>query len=79
LDNGRFDRLSAFYTSECAEPAPVYETYESALMSELAAVRVVSPDFSAGIKPAARVAVRRWAQNYAPRAVKDFVHRFIRY
>jgi len=79
LDNGSFDRLSTFYTSECPEPAPVYEAYEYELKAVLAEVRAVAPDFAGGLKPVAQVARRRWVQRFVPRAVKDLLHRFIRY
>lgn len=79
LDSGRFDRLSTFYTSESPEPEPVYEAYESALKAVLLEVRAVAPGFAGGLKPAAKVAGRRWVQRFVPRAVKDLLHRFIRY
>lgn len=79
LDNGRFDRLSAFYTSECREPGPIYLRYETILKEILAEVRVLVPDFSAGLKPAAQVAGRRWVQRYLPMWAKNILHRFIRY
>jgi hypothetical protein len=79
LSNGGSDRLSDFYTRECPEPDSVYSTYESALSVALRRVRDIDPGFSAGLKPASHVASRRWAQKYLPRAVKDFLHRFLRY
>lgn len=79
LDSGTYDRLSAFYTSESPEPGPVYEAYESALKEILLEVRAVVPDFSGGLQPAAKVAGRRWVQRFVPRAVKDLLHRLIRY
>jgi hypothetical protein len=79
LDNGGFDRLSAFYTSECAEPAAIYETYEAALKDTFTEVRAVEPGFSAGMMPAARVVGRRWAQRFVPRGVKNVIKRFVRY
>lgn len=79
LDNDKFDRLSTFYTLECPEPGSVYEVYESALKAALIDVRAVSPGFSSGLKPAATVAGRRWVQRFVPRAIKDLLHRFIRY
>jgi hypothetical protein len=78
LDNGYFDRLSPYYTFERDEPAPIYEAYESALKSALAEVRAIVPDFSLGLKPAARVYARRWVQRYMPRELKDWLHRLIR-
>ncbi len=51
LDNGGFDRLSAFYTDVCPEPKAIYEGYEFALKSVLFAVRLISPGFTAGLKP----------------------------
>lgn len=51
LANGRFDRLSTFYTSECREPEVVYARYEAALRVALAEVRKSIPRFSGGMKP----------------------------
>ncbi len=78
LDNGGFDRLSTFYTSERAEPAAIYETYEAALKDVLKDVRAVEPDFSGGLMPAAKVVGRRWAQRFVPRWVKNVIRRFVR-
>jgi len=77
LDNGGFDRLSTFYTSECPEPGAIYGAYEAALKSVLSDVRAVSPGFSAGLKPAAQVAGRRWVQRFVPHRVKEILRRFI--
>lgn len=79
LDNGRFDRLSSFYTSERAEPDAVYAAYEVDLKLRLAEVRTLVPDFKAGLKPAASVRGRRWVQQFVPFWVKEFVRRFMRY
>ncbi|MCW5623673.1 MAG: hypothetical protein KIT73_03025 [Burkholderiales bacterium] len=79
LDNGRFDRLSSFYTAECAEPEAVYAIYEASLQAVLARVREVSPGFRGGLKPAAKVSARRWVQSFVPLPVKEFLRRFIRY
>jgi hypothetical protein len=79
LDNGRFDRLSAFYTSECAEPEVIYEAYEMALSKCLVDVRVLVPDFRAGLKPGSAVRGRRFIQKYVPMWAKDLARRFLRY
>lgn len=77
LENGRFDRLSAFYTVERPEPDAVYSAYETQLQDVLVLVRGVSPGFAAGLKPAAQVAGRRWVQRFLPRRVKEVLRRFI--
>jgi hypothetical protein len=79
LDNGKFDRLSSFYTEEKREPDAIYSAYEAALRAALAEVRSVWPGFDAGLKAVGSVAGRRWAQKYVPRAVKDVLRKFIRY
>lgn len=78
LDNGRYDRLSTFYTSECAEPSRVYEIYEAQLARTLRDVRSVRPGFSGGLKAASHVAGRRWVQRFVPRWAKDILRRFVR-
>ena len=77
LDNGEFDRLSTFYTSECQEPLPVYETYEATLKVALQDVRAVSVGFSAGLKPRAQIAGRRWVSRFVPRRIKEVLRRFL--
>lgn len=79
LDNGEFDRLSTFYTAECAEPNAVYEVYEFILASILHDVRNLIPDFSGGLKPVGQVIRRRWVQRFVPHRVKNFLRRFLRY
>ena len=78
LDNGKFDRLSSFYTSECPEPSEIYEIYERVLKSLLLEVRAITPNFKDGLKRAQRVTLRRFIQNYIPSTVKNTIRRFIR-
>lgn len=79
LDNGAFDRLSSFYTSEKAEPETVYLAYEADLQHRLAEVRGVVPQFKAGLKPAASVRGRRLIQQFIPFWVKEIARKFVRY
>lgn len=79
LDNGHFNRLSTFYTSECAEPAEVYEVYEAELKQCLVDVRALLPDFKGGMKPVTRVRGRRFVQQFVPMWVKEIARRFLRY
>jgi hypothetical protein len=78
LTNGQFDRLSAAYTADGAEPERVYKRYEEALMQELARIRQVAPDFSAGFKPALRVKSQRAVQRLFPAFLKSALKRFIK-
>jgi hypothetical protein len=78
LTNGRFDRLSTFYTSERQEPLAVYEAYEAILRRVLGEVRGVLPGFSGGLKQASQVGWRRLAQKLLPRCVKDTIRRFVK-
>jgi len=77
LDNGEFDRLSTFYTTDCKEPSTIYAAYESILRSTLQDVRVVVPGFSVGLKPAASIAGRRLIQRFLPRRIKEVLRRFV--
>jgi hypothetical protein len=79
LDNGKFDRLSTFYTSECPEPADVYVAYEMTLLQCLQDVRAVVPNFKGGLKPAVNVIGRRLVQQYVPMWAKEIARRFLRY
>lgn len=79
LENGRFDRLSTFYTSECSEPSAIYEAYERTLSMCLEDVRRIVPDFRGGLKPMSSVRGRRFLQQYVPMWLKEVARRFIRY
>mgnify|MGYP000237452991 CR=1 FL=1 len=79
LENGKFDRLSTFYTSECPEPAAIYERYEAELKQCLADVRCIVPAFKDGLKPVSAVRGRRLIQEYVPMWVKEIARRFLRY
>lgn len=79
LNNGTFDRLSTFYTSECREPNAVYETYEANLAMCLNDVREIVPGFSAGLKPVSKVRGRRFVQQFVPMWAKEIARRFLRY
>ncbi len=79
LDNGNFDRLSAFYTSECREPEAVYEAYEAELTRFLSEVREIVPDFKGGLKPVLSVAGRRFVQQRVPRWFKEIARWIFRY
>lgn len=79
LENGKFDRLSNFYTSECQEPNAIYEVYEAELHKYLAAVRAIVPDFNSGLKPIATVRGRRFIQQFVPMWAKEIARRFMRY
>ena len=78
LDNGRFDRLSNAYTSECREPSAVYTIYEEALGPILRSVREIKPDFIGGLKPAMRMKLRRWTQRFTPQSIKKILRQFVR-
>lgn len=79
LQNGMFDRLSTFYTSERAEPNDVYERFEKELKKCLADVQTVVPGFNAGLKPISSVRSRRFIQRFVPMWVKEIARRYVRY
>ncbi|KXJ51780.1 MAG: hypothetical protein AXW12_02355 [Thalassospira sp. Nap_22] len=78
LSNGSFDRLSGSYSVMGAEPTLVYESYELALTEVLKEVRVLRPDFSAGIRPVLRVKSQRLIQRLLPQSLKKFLKKFIK-
>jgi hypothetical protein len=79
LDNGKFDRLSSFYTDVCSEPNAVYEIYEAELKRCLAMVRALVPDFESGMVSAWCLRYRRFVQKYIPMWLKDAARQFLRY
>ena len=78
LDNGRFDRLSSFYTSECPEPSDIYHIYEGKLEYALQDVRNISPEFKDGLKKTTNVNIRRLIQRFIPSLVKSVIRKYIR-
>lgn len=79
LDNGRFDRLSHFYTSECREPDALYQFYEQQIQDVVREISAIDPGFRCGMKPASSVRGRRWIQRFVPMWIKDIARKFIRY
>lgn len=79
LENGKFDRLSTFYTAECQEPNTIYNVYENELKAVIAEVRQQFPEFKGGLKPSASVTGRRWIQQFVPMWAKEIARQFIRY
>lgn len=78
LTNGKFDRISTFYTSECTEPMAVYEKYENSLINVFESIHKIDAGFSGGLKPVAKVTLRRLMQKFLPHKVKNLLRRFIR-
>jgi len=76
FDNGKFERLSTFYTSECVEPNSVYEAYEADLIKRLVDVRSVVPDFKGGLKRVSSGRGRRYIQEFLPTWLKEIASRF---
>lgn len=79
LDNGKFDRLSTFYTSVKKEPDEVYSRYEVELTRALAEIRQVEPEFAGGLKSSAKVARLRAAQTLLPNWLRQIVKKAIGY
>lgn len=78
LDNGRFDRLSTFYTSVCIEPQEIYEVYEKTLNDIYELVCKIDVNFSYGMKSGLLFDVRSWLQNHIPIWVKNTLRIFTR-
>lgn len=79
LANGKFDRLSTFYTAEKQEPLAIYEAYEAALVKSLAEIRSHRPGFSGGLKSPSSVSRLRWFHNFVPHPAKQAIKSLIRY
>ncbi len=78
LQNGKFDRLSSFYTDECTEPLSIYSIYETTLKDLLKVVHGISPGFSSGLKPVLIVNIRRFVQFFFPQGMKNALRRVIK-
>ncbi len=71
LNNGGFDRLSTLYTDECPESAETYDLYEVALKKALKEILYIDPEFSAGMRSALYVKLRRLVHIFIPRRIKE--------
>lgn len=79
LDDGGFDRLSSFYTTEMGPPEVVYHLYEKSLQKAVAEVQLLVPGFTLGMKSTAYIKSRRWAHRFLPRQLKEFLKRIVKY
>jgi hypothetical protein len=78
LSNGCFDRLSGAYRAMGVEPQKVYEKYEVALTEILKQVRLLQPDFKAGMKPVLRIKFQRLVQYLFPQSLKQLLKKVIK-
>lgn len=78
LSNGKFDRLSAYYTAMGPEPDAAYRAYERTLTGILAEVRGLRPGFKAGMRPVWRIKSQRLVQYLLPAALKEQLKKVIK-
>lgn len=71
LEGDKFFRLSEFYTSECTEPAMIYEKYEATLLTVLDEVRRIAPSFSGGIRQNERYGYAKKIMRKVKYKIKD--------
>ena len=69
--NGRFERVSEYYSDYKRAPAAVYRVYEAELRRSLADVRRVSPGFSSGMKTPRQVPIGIRIRRVVPRQLRD--------
>jgi hypothetical protein len=79
LDDGSFDRVSAFYTKETGPPEEIYRLYEEQINKAVFDVRLLVPGFSGGMRSTAYISSRRWAHRFLPRRLKELLKRVVRY
>lgn len=79
LDDGSFDRVSAFYTKEIRPPEEIYRLYEKHIKKAVFDVRLLVPGFSGGMRSTAYISSRRWAHRFLPRRLKEFLKRVVKY
>ncbi|MFC3678313.1 hypothetical protein [Ferrovibrio xuzhouensis] len=79
IENGRFDRLSTFYTASCREPEMVYQAYETKLGQVIREVQSIIAGFSGGFVSPTSMRKRRWIQQLIPMPLKEIARQFIRY
>jgi len=78
LQNGKFDRLSSYYTDECIEPSLVYEVYEAALKKTFRMVRDIDSNFSEGSKLALVIRISRLVQHFMPLSMKKVLRKIVK-
>lgn len=78
LSDGNFDRLSGTYKVVASEPETVYKIYEIELMEVLKKVRLLRPNFSAGIKPVLHIKSQRLVQYLLPQWLKQLLKKIIK-
>ncbi len=78
LCNGKFDRISSFYSDECTEPEPIYSLYEITLVDLLKTVCEIVPEFSSGLKSESSIKMNRLAQKYIPRGIKNLLRKILK-
>jgi hypothetical protein len=79
LDDGGFDRLSSFYTTEVGLPVEVYRLYEESLQKVVSEIQRLVPGFTRGMKSTAYIRSRRWAHRFLPRRLKELLKRVVKY
>ncbi len=79
LEDGGFDRLSAFYISDIDPPEEVYSRYEERIRNVVQEVQHIAPDFRCGMKSAAYITTRRVAHRFLPRRLKEVLKRIVKY
>jgi len=79
IDDGSFYRLSPYYAKEAPPCELIYATYEMAVADMVRTIQYRHPGFTRGMKSRGKVMSRRWIQAYVPRAVKEFLKRFLKY
>jgi len=77
----KFDRLSRFYTDVCEVPNAIYQKYEisSELNYKLIKTIMGEAPFEFSSRKTILQILRRTAQNYLPKIVKDYLRLIIRY
>lgn len=81
LENGRFYRLSSFYTDDCKEPDSIYSIYEYKLQESLSKIRRINPIFSGGLISEFIISkpffLKRLVRYFMPSFFKKYLRRFI--
>jgi hypothetical protein len=75
LEGGGYDYFSTLYSEEVPPPELPYARYRSAIEASIAEVRRLEPGFSAGMRAASTVTLRRMASRLLPLKLKSALKR----
>lgn len=73
----KFFRVGKIYTKVAKEPQIIYKIYEEEIQDSLKQIRLIEPNFEAGIGLNNNTFLKRKMQKLLPRKIKNFIKKFL--